>query len=114
MGDILVFFYEDELKYVFVVTPLYQNKLHGLDLRRVPRKEFMYVANLTFSRLTPQKFYREYISRPWMKQWNAYRSYDWEKISNPKFLDYDRNVQPDEKDTSHIPDPAEDKDGIIL
>lgn len=114
IGDILVFMYENERRYVFVVTPLFLGKLHGLDMRRVPRKQFMYVANLSFNRLTSKSFYRTYISRHWMAEFEAYRTYDWKKIVNPRYIDYDRNVQPDEKGTAKIPDPAEDADGIIL
>lgn len=107
MGDIITFMYENERRWIFVVTPIYEGKLHGLDLVKLPRRQLMWVANLDFNTITPQSLYRKYLIKEWIKEYNAYRTYDRSKMRAVKDIGYDRTVQPREEETVKIPDPKE-------
>ena len=110
--DILLFTYNGEQKYVYVVHPRWENKLHGVDITFIPRKYFVRVANAPIAFLTEHQLYERYINVYWIKSLDAYRTYDRSKISGVFLLNYDRSIQPDEKDESEVTS-VDETEGVI-
>lgn len=104
-GQIITLIYEGEQRWVLVVDPKWEQKLHVLDLKYVPRKTILRVLNHAPDALTPRQFYNQFVNKPWVKELNAYRTYDRTKVSSFRELTYNLSLQPGEQDEHDIEEP---------
>jgi len=94
-GMVIAFTYKDKTRWVFIVHPEWEGKVHGLDIQHVPRRDLLPLFDVTGA-LAPEQFYKTYVDKPWLKRWNAYRTYDRDKMSNVKIISYNTSREPDE------------------
>ena len=105
-GQVIRFMYNGRERNVFVVHPKWKGKLHGLDLKFLPRRPFLTIIN-TPSKWTEEKLYEMRINKPIIQKWEVFRTYDVNKISNLKLVVYNNLLQPDEHGEQEI-DEAEE------
>jgi len=96
-GQVITFIYKGEERWVFITHPLWKGKMHGLDIRFLPRRMLLPLFDVKSS-MTAEQFYKLYIDKPWIKKWDSYRTYDRGKLSNVKVVTYDTSREPDELD----------------
>jgi len=105
-GQVITFTYKDVERWVFVVHPEWEGKIHGLDMRYIPRRDLLPLFDVTQA-LAPEQFYKTYVDKPWVKRWDAYRTYDRTKISNVKVVVYNTAREPDELSEPRMDDTPE-------
>jgi len=99
-----MFAYKGERRYAFVIHPDWENKLHALDLKFVPRKFILEIANAPTDELTEHQLYQQYVQSGPIKKLDAYRTYDPIKITAMFKLPYNRIPQGDEVGEPTTPD----------
>lgn len=100
-GQVIKFNYKGEERHVFVVHGNWKGKMHGLNLKSVPRRPFLTVINAPDS-LTEHQLYDQKIAEPIIKRLDAYRTYDRSVIANLRTIAYDSTLQEDERGEQHI------------
>ena len=95
-GQVVIFNYKEKERWVFIVHPEWNGKVHGLDMQHIPRKVLLPLFDVE-SALPPEQFYKTYVNKPWVKKWDAYRTYDRNKLSNVKVVIYNTHREPDEQ-----------------
>ena len=102
-GQVVIFTYKDEERWVFITHPAWHGKVHGLDMKHIPRRVLLPLFDVTLA-LPPEQFYKDYVNKAWVKKWDAYRTYDKNKISNAKLAVYDTKRAPDEMSEARMED----------
>lgn len=88
-GDIIQFMYSGDIRYALVLHPNWKQKLHALDINKVPRAVLLAMIPNIF-KYTPQVLYETYISNsPTIRRTDSYRSYFQKDISNVNYVVYD-------------------------
>lgn len=89
LGNIVAFIYEEKPRYVFVVTPNYFQKLHGLDLSLINHDLLLntLMASLDITKDSYQ-FYNLICKIEAVQSKDAYRSYNIPKIKSLMTYDY--------------------------
>jgi hypothetical protein len=93
IGDILSFEYAKEgtpskTRWVFVLHPEYDYKMHLLDITIVDHLTLLQIASKLNDSLSPHQFYRTVICSSFVAYQEAYRTYKSEKIVDMKRYDY--------------------------
>jgi hypothetical protein len=104
IGSVVKFRYADKLRTVYVTNPNYENKLHGIDMKLVPRLDLLKVANAP-SALTPSQLYEQFIKKHIYQTWDAYRTYDLPRIKSVGIHVYNTALQPGEESTPEVEEP---------
>lgn len=96
-GNVIRFDYDGKVRHVFVVHPMWEEKVHGLDLKQIRRREFLIVANAPVD-LTEHQLYEKFIkARSQVRNADAYRCYIPKKMTGIRTIVYDSSLQPGEK-----------------
>jgi hypothetical protein len=89
-GDVVEFEYDNEIRTVYVVNPLWMADLHGLTLSAIDRRDLMVeVVARNNPRLTDVVLYEKVLTRDVIKKLNCYRTYKVSKIQNLMLVDYE-------------------------
>lgn len=106
-GAIIRFEYDKKIRHVFVVHPMWEGKVHGLDLKQIHRKHLLIVANAP-SDLTEYQLYDKFISgNKEVKESDAYRCYIPKKMTGIRTIVYDSSLQGTEKGEPLIEEPPQ-------
>jgi len=101
-GNVIRFDYDGKIRHVFVVHPMWEGLVHGLDLKKIRRREFLIVANAPED-LSEHQLYEGFIKgRHQVKDADAYRCYSPKKMTGLRTIVYDSSLQPGEKSEHHI------------
>ena len=101
IGDFITFVYNGEPRWVYVLNPKWEQKLHALDMRHIPRRDLLYVANQIKDSMNPSTIYETFVKKPQVKSRHAYRTYNLSKISNVTRFVYITFLGPGDKDDAH-------------
>ena len=105
-GAIIRFEYDKKIRLVFVVHPMWEGKVHGLDLTQIHRKHLLIVANAP-SDLTEFQLYEQFVNgKKEVKESDAYRCYIPSKITGLRTIVYDSSLQGTEKNEPLIEEPT--------
>ncbi len=103
--QIIRFTYDGKIRNVFVVHPMWEGLVHGLDLKRIKRKEFLTVVNSPLD-LTEHQLYEHHIKNsPRVQEADAYRCYNPAKMNGLRTVVYDSTLQGTEKAEPGIKEP---------
>ena len=102
-GQVAIFTYKDEERWVFITHPDWHGKVHGLDMKHIPRRVLLPLFDVTQA-LPPEQFYKDYVNKPWVKKWDAYRTYTRNKIGSVRLAVYDTHRAPDEMSEARMED----------
>lgn len=106
-GNVIRFDYDGKIRHVFVVHPMWKGKVHGLDLKKIRRREFLIVANAP-SDISEHQLYEQFImARSQVKDADAYRCYSPKKMTGIRTIVYDSSLQPGEKGEQFIEEPPQ-------
>lgn len=108
-GQVIRFVYHGELRWVFVADANWKNKLHGLDLKHIPRRAFLQVVNAPLE-LNPRELYDKKIRKTPIPQYESYRTYNRIEMSAIHSVIYNSTLQPAEHDEQGIEEPEQVKD----
>lgn len=87
-GDVIAFKYKNEMRWVFVLDPNFDGKLHGLTLGLTPRSLLINeVVDAMFDLTQPYDLYYEDIYHI-ARDWDSYRTYFASEIKNPRRMAY--------------------------
>lgn len=111
-GQVVRFIYNGIERTIFVVAANWENKLHGLDLKHVPRKIFLRAVNAP-STLSEQQLYDKVLDKPRFHDLQAYRTFDRAKINSLRNVFYNSILQPDEKQEQGIEEPEQLNEDIL-
>lgn len=113
-GLVTRFLYNGKERTVFIIAGEWKGKVHGLDLKHIPRRPFLSVIN-TPEEWSEQKLYDMRINKPMVKPFDAYRTYDRGKIGSLRKIFYDSSLQPTEKGEQEIeqPEPIKALDEVL-
>ena len=95
-GQTVRFNYAGKERTVFVVAGNWEGKLHAVDLNGISRHDFLTIVNAP-PKLTPMELYEKVIKKPRIRDLNAYRTYDRDKVANLRMIGYDSTLRPDER-----------------
>ena len=79
-GNVISFRYKDEDRWVFVVHPDWEDKLHGLDLNYIPRTDLIPLFEAP-SDMDNHEFYNIYVDTDLIKGADGYRTYHLNKMT---------------------------------
>lgn len=100
-GDVVEFIYETERKYMFVLSPEFEGKVHGVDLNHVTINDFMDIINeyitlgtvaMQFDpeRVNPEALYEGI--KPIVSRTRSYRTYLVDKITRTRAIKYEAMI----------------------
>ena len=108
-GQVARFLYNGKERTVFIVAGYWKGKVHGLDLKFLPRRPFLTIVNAP-QEWSEQKLYDMRINTPMVKPYDSYRTYDRGKIGSLRTLLYNSSLQEDEQGEQEIEGPEGMKD----
>lgn len=111
-GQVVRFIYNGKERTIFVVAANWENKLHGLDLKHVPRRVFLRAINASPT-LSEQQLYDKVLDHPRFRDLQAYRTFDRAKINSLRNVFYNSILQPDEKAEQGIEQPEQLNEDIL-
>lgn len=109
-GQVVRFIYNGIERTIFVVAANWENKLHGLDLKHVPRRVFLRAVNAPLT-LSEQQLYDKVLDKPIFRELQAYRTFDRRKINSLRNVFYNSILQPDERGEPDIQEPEQLNEG---
>lgn len=80
--------YNDDWKFVYVLNPRWEDKLHGIDLRLIERDNLMNVVKFIHI-LTEKSLYQKHIKHQPENGYYAYRTYWIREIGKVYSIDYE-------------------------
>ena len=101
---VIRFVYKGKERFVLVVHPNWENKLHALDLKMLPRRPLLQVINAP-SALSEIQLYDLYVRRNEVMEWDAYRTYERGLLTGLHEVTYNAMLQPTEKGEEDIEQP---------
>lgn len=104
-GQIVTLMYKGEQRWVLVVDPNWEQKVHVLDMKYLPRRAVLRLLNEAPPSLTPRQFYELFVNKAWVKEFRAYRTYDRAQISDVREITYNLTLVGPEKDEPDIEEP---------
>jgi hypothetical protein len=97
-GQVIHLTYEGKERWMLVLHPNWENKLHAIDLQHFPRRALLRILqNPMFYTIPPHQFYKVFLDQNWIKEYGAYRTYDLTKIGGIREVVYNFQTQPDER-----------------
>lgn len=92
-GDVLSFVYDGKQRWVFVLNPNYENKMHCLALEKMPRRVLLgEVVSFNDVKLNggegPKAFYEKTVGNKPVNSFDAYRTFIIEKMSKMEKVEY--------------------------
>jgi hypothetical protein len=103
-GMVTRFLYKGKERVIFIIAGTWKGKVHGLDLKHIPRRPFLTVVNAP-EVWSEQKLYDMRINTPMVKPFDAYRTFDRGKIGSLKKVFYDSSLQPTETGEQELEQP---------
>lgn len=89
-GDVIRFMYDRTLRLVYVVNPVWEDHLHGLDMSVIDRRFLMKeIVEKTDSTTDPYHFYGRFLTTDMMKHIDCYRTYAINKMQNLHKVSYE-------------------------
>lgn len=91
-GDLVSFFYKGNEKFVLVLNPDHENKLHGLSIEKIPRNQLVPLFNRTF-KYEPMVLYNNWLrNQVYVEKGHSYRIYLRREISSVRFIMYNYDI----------------------
>ena len=95
-GEVVHFQYQNEDRFVFVVDPLWDGKLHGLDLSHISRNDLLPLLQKA-PKLSSKQLYESDLSTARFKKMEGYRTYLKEKMGPVRIVLYQSDVKAGKK-----------------
>ncbi len=111
-GQVIRFMYKGKERHLFVVHPLWEGFVHGLDLKQLPRRELLMVINAP-DEITSHQLYEQYVKKREVKDRDAYRCYHPHKMGGLKLIDYDSGLAPGEG-SEHLVEAPQTPDATLV
>lgn len=90
LGDVIAFVYSAKPRFVMVVHPNWEGKLHGLDLKNISRDVLLQsIVPRLDTVVDPKIFYDTVYKKDVLYSLDAYRTYNLDKIQTIMKYDYD-------------------------
>jgi hypothetical protein len=105
-GEVIEFSYDNKIRYIFVIHPHWEGKLHGLDLKYLPRRWLLRVMNAP-PEWTERELYDKWAKHDEIKKYEAYRTFNLTKIQMLRQIAYDSSLKPGEIFQPDTQDPSE-------
>lgn len=106
-GDIIVFTYDGVRKWVYVIADRWSKRpgqkelLHGLDLKYIPRAWLIRIMSSPED-WSSKQLYDRWLRQPVVRRYDAYRSFNPDKMSDIRRVGYDARPQEGEESLSHL------------
>jgi hypothetical protein len=101
-GDVISFKYKGEMRWVFVLDPEYQGKLHGLTLGLTPRQALIdTVIDPMFDHTSPISLYGQAIFKV-ASRWDSYRTFIISEMGTIRRMGYYVKPKPVFKDGKRV------------
>ncbi len=98
-GDVITFLYKGEMRWAFVLDPNHEEKCHALTLKLTPRQKLIdTVVDGMFDTDVPKTLYYNNVYKV-AKDWDSYRTYFVDQMTNVRRLPYYLTPKPELRKT---------------